>query len=122
MKGNPSKSGLTSAANDAKTATDTLGSDLNALGKPDTPSGQQAKASLDTLSTNLNKDMATIQTAVNGASGLNGVLNAVSATTGTLTTMGTQVKSTFSDLQGLDAKGELKDAFAQSTACESLSK
>jgi len=34
--------------------------------------------------------------------------------------MGTQVTSTLNDLQSLDAKGELKTAFAQSTACKSL--
>ena len=34
--------------------------------------------------------------------------------------MRTQVKTTVTDLQGLDAKGELKSAFANSSACNFL--
>jgi hypothetical protein len=37
-----------------------------------------------------------------------------------LTTMQTDIKTTVTDLQGLDAKGELKDAFANASACNSL--
>ena len=51
---------------------------------------------------------------------MSGALTAVSTVTGTLATMRTQVKTTFTDLQGLDAKGELKTAFANSSACNSL--
>ena len=61
--------------------------------------------------------MATIENAVKGASGISGVLTAVSSATVTLATMGTEVKTTVADLQGLDAKGELKSAFANSSAC-----
>ncbi len=32
--------------------------------------------------------------------------------------MGTEVKTTFTDLQGLDAKGELKHAFMSSSGCD----
>ena len=103
----------------AKSATETLSSDLKGLGKPDTQAGQQAKDSLDQLSTSLQKDVTTIENAVKGVSGVSGVVAAVSTLTTTLATMGTQVKATFTDLQGLD-KGELKDAFASSSACNSL--
>ena len=34
--------------------------------------------------------------------------------------MGTQVKTTLTDIQGLGAKGELKTAFTNSSACNSL--
>jgi hypothetical protein len=34
--------------------------------------------------------------------------------------MQTQIKATVTDLQGLDPKGELKKAFANSSACDSL--
>ena len=63
--------------------------------------------------------MTTIETAVKGVSGVSGVVAAVSTLTTTLATMGTQAKTTFTDVQGLD-KGELKDAFASSSACNSL--
>ena len=101
-------------------ATQTLASDLKGLGKPDTPSGQQAKDSLDKLSANLQQDVATIESAVKGVSGVSGALAVASTVTGTFATMRTLVKTTFTDLQGLDAKGELKTAFTNSSACSSL--
>ena len=68
----------------------------------------------------MQQDVATIETAVKGASGVSGALAAASTVTGTLTTMRTQVKTTVTDIQGLDAKGELKNAFASSSACNAL--
>ena len=120
VKGDPTKNGLQTAANDAKSATQALASDLKGLGKPDTQDGQQAKDSLDQLSTSLQQDVVTIETAVKGLSGVGSALAAVSTVTGTLTTMRTQVKTTVTDIQGLGAKGELKDAFASSSACNAL--
>ena len=120
VKSDPTKSGLQKAAGDAKSATETLTSDLKGLGKPDTKAGQQAKDSLDQLSTSLQQDVTTIESAVKGASGVSGVVNAVPTATATLATMKTQVKTTFTDLQGLGAKDELKNAFASSSACNSL--
>ena len=64
--------------------------------------------------------MATIENAVKGASGISGVIAAVSSATVTLATMETEVKTTVADLQGLDAKGELKSAFENSSTCNSL--
>ena len=90
------------------------------MGKPDTPAGQQAKDSLDQLSTSLQKDVTTIENTVQGASGASGVRTAVRTVTGTLVTMRTEVKTTFASLQGLGAKGELKSAFASSSACNTL--
>ena len=120
VKSDPTKSGLQTAAGDAKSATETLASDLKELGKPDTPAGQQAQDSLDQLSTSLQQNVTTIEDAVKGASGVSGVLTAVPTVTATFATMGTEVKTTFTDLQGLDAKGELKSAFTNSSACDSL--
>ena len=51
---------------------------------------------------------------------LSGALKAVPTVTGTVATMETQVKKTVTNLQGLGAKGELKTAFANSSACNSL--
>ncbi len=118
--GNVSKSSLQSAGNDMKSATDTLQSDLKALGKPDTDAGQQAKTSVDQLSSELQTDADSIKTAVDGASGISGALTAAASVTGTLTTMKTQISSTYTTLKGLDAKGELKTAFDQSSACTKL--
>ena len=120
VKSNPTKNGLQTAGDDAKAATQTLASDLKGLGKPDTQAGQQAKRSLDQLSTTLQQSVATIESTVKGASGISGALTAATTLTGTLATMETQVKTTFTNLQGLGAKGELKTAFANSSACNTL--
>ncbi len=120
VKSDPTKNGLQTAAGDAKAATETLATDLKGQGKPDTQGGQQAKDSLDQLSTTLQQGMTTIENTVKGISGLKGALTAVPAVTGTLATMEKQIKTTFTSLQGLGANGELKSAFASSSACNSL--
>ena len=120
VKSNPTKSGLQMAGDDAKAATETLASDLKGLGKPDTQAGQQAKTALDQLATSLQQNVATIESAVSGVSGLGGALKAVPTVTATLATMETQVKTTVTNLEGLGAKGELRTAFASSSACNSL--
>lgn len=117
---NPSKSGVQTAVAAAKSATETLASDLKGLGKPDTSAAQQAKDDLDQLSTNLTQDVSTIEGAVQGVSGASDVAGAVSTATTTLATMQTQIKTTVTDLQGLDDQGELKNAFANASACDSL--
>ena len=64
LKSDPTKDGLKAAVDDAKSATDTAASDLKGLGKPDTPAGQEARDSLDQLSTDLQNNADTIETAV----------------------------------------------------------
>ena len=118
--GNLSKNSLTSAVDDAKSATETFTSDLEGLGKPDTEAGQKAKDSVDQLSTDLNAGVATIQDALDGASGIAGIIAAAPVIVTTLGTMGSQVTTTISSLQSLDAKGELEDAFKQSSNCDKL--
>jgi hypothetical protein len=118
--GNVSKDALSQAADDAKSATDTLSSDLKGLGPPDTEAGQKAKESVDQLSSDLEDDATKIQDALDGATGLSGILSAVSVISSTAVTMGNQVSATFTELQGLDAKGELESAFKQSGSCDKL--
>ena len=118
--GDVSKDTLTSAVDQAKSATKTFTDDLDNLGKPDTEAGQQAKESVDQLSTDLSADMTKVQDAVDGASGVSGIVSAVSVISSTLVTAGNQVSSTISGLQSLDAKGELESAFKQSSSCTTL--
>ena len=115
LTGNPSKSGLQDAADQVKSATDTFVSTIKGVGKPNTQSGEQAKATLDTLATQLDADSSTIQ----GATG-EGLLSGVAAATGALATAQTQIKTAFNQLKALDAKGELGQAFSQASSCSSL--
>jgi uncharacterized protein YoxC len=118
--GNVSRDALESTADDVKSATDTLIDDLKSLGKPDTEAGEQAKESIDQLTDELEQEVDTIEGAVDDVSGVSGVVSAVSAVSGALGSMGTQLTSTLSDLEQLDAKGELQSAFEQSASCQEL--
>jgi hypothetical protein len=118
--GNISKDSLQTAADDAKSATDKLQSDLKDLGKPNTQSGQQAQDQVDKLASDLQTDVDTIKSAAEGASGASGSASAVTTATTTVSTMKTQVSSTITSLKQLDAKGELTTAFRQADSCQQL--
>jgi hypothetical protein len=119
--GNLSKDSLKTTADDVTSATETLESDLKDLGKPNTQSGQQAKDSIDQLSSDLKTDTDSIKTAAGDISNLSSVRTATATISTTLVTMRNQVSSTFTSLKQLDAKGELHTAFQQSSACQQLS-
>jgi len=120
--GNISKESLQGAADDVTSATDTFVDDLKGLGKPDTQAGQQAKDSVDKLAGELKSDVSGIEDAVSGVSSVSGALAALPTVSASLSSMSSQFKSTFSELQQLDAKGELQDAFQQADSCKSLTK
>jgi hypothetical protein len=105
---------------DVGDATETLRSDLEELGSPDTESGQQAKELVDELASDLQDDVDKIEAAAEDSEGASGTLSAVSVITGTLVTMGEKVASAFEQLEELDPSGELTDAFEQADSCESL--
>jgi len=119
LKGNVSKSSLQSALGDVSDATDTFVTDLKGLGKPDTDAGKQAQSTLQNLATELDADSQAIK---NAKSSSNGTVATVSAVTASLAKMGDQISSTFATLQGLDAKGELSDAFKNASSCKNLTK
>jgi hypothetical protein len=118
--GGVSKDSLNAGVTQAKDATKTLADSLKKLGKPDTQAGQQAKDDIDQLSTELSKNAQTIQDAITNASGAAGLVTAISTASSTLVTMGNEVSTTIGDLQKLDPKGEIEQAFKQSSACKSL--
>jgi hypothetical protein len=115
FKDNVSKEGLDDAANKVKDATESFLDETKSLGKPNTDAGDQARATLDTLSDQLNSDLDTVK-AADGT----GLVQSLSTVTGALATAQTQIQTAFNQLKGLDAQGELSDAFEQASACESL--
>ncbi len=117
---NPSEEGIKTAGDQIKTATQTLADDLKGLGRPDTASGQQAKAAMDELATNLEASLQKITEAMDNASGTAGAVAAATAIGNNLVEMGNQVSATSEKLQDIDAQGELEDAFAQADSCAGL--
>ena len=118
--GNLSKNSLEQAGTDVKDATAQLKDDLSGLGKPDTDSGDKAKDSVDQLSSEISDDVDKIDGAIKDVQNGGNIVGSLTTVTSTLSTMSTQVQSTFNDLKNLDPKGELESAFQNSSSCQSL--
>jgi hypothetical protein len=120
LRSNVTPTSLKSAANDISSASETLVSDLKGLGKPDTKSGQEARAAIDQLSTQVKQDVKDMRSAVSGASGAQGALAAATSVASTLSKMGSQIGSAASKADDANAGGELDKAFRNSSACKKL--
>ena len=118
--GSLTQDSLTAAVDDAEEATRNFTTDLKSLGRPDTEAGQQAQASVNELTTEIDADMTKIQDTVSGASGVVGIVAAVPTITTTIQSAGNQVADTISGFKTLDAKGELESAFKDAESCKTL--
>ena len=94
--------------------------DLKDLDAPNTAGGTQAKQAVTSLTKALQEDLAAVEKALSGVSGIKDLPGAVSSIGTVAATAKIQVTSTVSDLQNLP-KGELQDAFKNSSACKSVS-
>jgi hypothetical protein len=108
------------AVEDITEATRTLADDLETLGAPETEAGAEAAELVETLSDDLAGAVDDVEEALEGVDDASGALAAASAVAAVLTTVGTQVSSIVGELQQLDARGELGDAFDQADSCEEL--
>ena len=61
-----------------------------------------------------------MQNAVDDASGVSGVVEAVTAVSAAISALGVQFSSTFTELEQLDAGGELEAAFNEADSCDEL--
>ena len=102
--GNLSQQQIQNAANDVGDATETLVGELQDLGRPETESGQEAEDAVNQLGDELQTGIGEIDRAAAGVSSAAEVPQAVSAAGSALTTMGTEVSSTVTSLEGLDAQ------------------
>jgi hypothetical protein len=115
LKSNVSQAGFKDATNQVQKATDTFVDTVKSLGKPDTKAGEQAKTTVETLSGQLQTGLDTVKNA-----GDQGLVQSLSTVTTALATAQAQIKTAFDQLKGLDAQGELSDAFKHASACDSL--
>ena len=118
--GNLTEEELRSAVDDFESATSEFVDDLRGLGEPDTEAGDKAKESLDQLSRNVEENVSKMKSAVDDASGVSGIVEAATAVSASLSTMGEQLSSTFAELKQLDPGGELKRAFSEAHSCDEL--
>ena len=117
---NLSADGVQSAADDARSATDTLISSIKDLGAPDTESGQEAKDAIDSLSTTLDTEMSSIQDTAKGVSSLTEIPGAISTISTSVAAMSAAFSQTLTTISDADTKGELKTAFEDSPDCADL--
>ena len=120
IRDNPTEDGIKTAGDEIRSATETLADDLRGLGRPDTPSGQEAKDAVDQLATSLDTSLQEITDAMDNASGTSGTVAAATTIGTTLVAMGNQVSSAFQQLEQIDAQGALEDAFQQADSCAGL--
>jgi hypothetical protein len=121
LSGNLSEEELRDAADDLESDTQAFVDDLRDLGTPDTEAGEEAQATLDELAGAVESSISTISDAVDEAAGATGVLAAVSAISTALSALADQVAVAFTELEALDAAGELEQAFEDADSCDELS-
>ena len=120
QSGDVSKDSIQGAADDVKSATSTFVDDVKGLGPPDTENGDKAKQTVDTLADDLNEGADSISSEVDGISEASAAMAALPKISTTLATMGSQAKSALSELEQLDAQGELKTGFEDADSCKTL--
>jgi len=118
--GNITKDSVQTAFNDFKSATDTFVKSIKDLGKPPTDAGDQAKQNVDSLSTQVDDGVQSIQNSVKGITDVTTALAAATSVSSTLSSMTSAVQQTYQQLQQLDPKGELATAFQNADSCKSL--
>lgn len=118
---NLSQDGLESAAEDVRTATDTLVDDLKSLGAPETDSGQEVQSSIDTLSTTLDSEVSAIEDTVQGVTGFRDLPSAITKISASLSALGTTFSETLQTIQNADVNGELQAALQDSPECADIS-
>ena len=118
--GSLTKDTIQNAFDDFKSATKTFTGDVKDLGKPPTEVGDQAKQSVDTLTSQVNDEVQKVQDAVDNTSSVSGILNAVTVASSALSSMSSDVQSTINDLKQLQPGSELQTAFQQSDSCKGL--
>ena len=115
-----SKTKIEQAATSVSDANSKLVSSLKALGEPPHAAASDAKAAVQQLSNDLDASAHEIDKAAANVAGAKDVVSAVSVASATLLTMATDVSSTITKLEGLDATDDWKRAFSDSPACQSL--
>ena len=115
--GNLSKSTINDALGGIKDANKTLKDDLDNLGKPPTPSADEARSSLQSLSADMSQNVDKIKQALSSGN----ASGAASAASSATQAMAHDVQQTQSKLQSLSTEGSWQKAFANSAACKNLS-
>lgn len=117
--GGLNKQTLDAVVSDAKASTQAFADSVKLLGPPPV-SDSKGKQIFETLHGQLSDDADAIKSATANVSGPADVLNAISAVAGTLAKAGTQISDAFGQVKQLDANDQVRQAFSDAPACDSL--
>jgi hypothetical protein len=122
LKGNkPTKGNVQGAVDDLTSATQKLVTDLKALDAPSTSDGQKAKQAVSGLATELQNDLQAIKASLQSIASIADVPSVAATVSTTLQAAQSEISAAVVQLQALDPKSELQQAFQSSGACKSLS-
>ena len=119
---NPTRAGLRQAATDAQATTQTLIDTVRDLGAPpDTEAGSEARSTVESLSSQLDDDVAAIRGAVADVTDVQSALAAVSTVSATVTKISSQLSTAADELSSLrDADDQLRQSFSDADACDGV--
>jgi len=110
---------LDAVVSDAKASTQAFADSVKALGPPPV-FDSKGKQIFETLQGQLSDDADAIKSATANVSGAADVLTAISSVAGTLAKAGTQISDAFGQVKQLDANDQVRQAFSDAPACDSL--
>ena len=120
--GNLTKAKLQQSATTVSNANTKLANEVESLGAPPRIAGPQVKADIQKLSTQLKTSAQQIKTAAKGVTSLTDAAAAVGVASTALATMSTAISTTITELKSVNVTQSWKNAFANSSSCQALSK
>lgn len=108
------------AGGSISSATKTFTAELRALGAPDTESGERARRAVGVFATRAERDLRAIERAVESASGLTGISQAVAPITAALSSMNKAFTTMVASLGRIGPKDELQSALEDAESCDDL--
>jgi hypothetical protein len=119
--GKPTKGDVQGAVDDLTSATQKLVTDLKALDAPGTSDGRKARQAVSGLATELQTDLQAIKASLQAISSVADIPSVATTVSATLQAAQSEIAAAVAQLQALDPKSELQQAFQDSGACKSLS-
>jgi hypothetical protein len=108
------------ALDQAVTATGDLVAELREIGPPETESGAEAKAEVDTLAESTQERVERVRTEAEDAEGSSDLLQLAANVATELDAAQQEARATFDRVSELDPSGELREGIDSSEACDEL--
>lgn len=115
-----SRDSIEQAAEDADAATEDFLDELRDLGGPDTPSGDAIEQEVEELSDAVDAEREEIRQAVEDASGLAGIAEAVGVVGASVAEMTAALRQTLEAIDDADVEGEVRTALDEAESCDEL--